>query len=295
MFKSSFKSNKNKAVLGIYLRTNEVIVLCLKNATATFQDSVKVSGFDGWGSAIASLVTKHKLKGAQCQLVLSNSYYQKYTIDKPQVPEKELRDAIPWALKDIINDPIHEIVNDYYNAPALPNTSEKLNVITSKRSLINELVTICKDSNLSLHGISIEEMALCNLFDKGDEDSILLSIEAGSELSLLAISDSKLLFQRRLRGFNELSTISDDELDQLVIDNLSLELQRSLDYLVSQLKQTEIKRVIISSPSTALATICSALNQTLSLNVLPFENQNHIANISLTALGGALEIGRPKV
>jgi len=293
MFKSGFKPNKT--ALGIYLKTNEVIVLCLKDATAILQDSVKVSGFDGWGAAIASLISKHKLKGAPCQLVLSNSYYQKYTIDKPQVPDKELNDALPWALKDIINEPIHEIVSDYYCAPELPNTSEKLNVITCKRTLISSLVSISNEANVKLQGISIEEMALCNLFNKDDADSILLSIEAGSELSLLAISNCELLFQRRLRGFNELATITEEQLDQVIIDNLSLELQRSLDYLVSQLKQTEIKQVIISSPSNALGTICSALNQTMSLNVIPFDNKKHIANISLTALGGALEIGGARV
>lgn len=290
MFKALFKSNKHKKSLALFLKSNEILLFCLTANKQHIQDQIKVASFEGWAAGIQNLVSKHKLKSSPVQLILSHSFYQKYSIDKPQVPEKEIKDAIPWALKDIINEPSHEIVCDYYSSPTLSKASEKINVITCKRSLINTLVQACKNALINLQGISIEEIALCNLFSKDDEDCILLSIEAGSELNLLAISKGHLLFQRRLRGFNELSHIAETELEQLTIDNLSLELQRSLDYLVAQLKQTQIKQIIIASPSPALETICSALNQAMELRVSAFQHPDYITNSSLTALGGALEI-----
>lgn len=66
---------------------------------------------------------------------------------------------------------------------------------------------------------------------------MLVMHQPGQDLLIQIVRKGVIYFSRRARGFNRLSDITADELQYDVINNLLLELQRSMDYFESQLKQ----------------------------------------------------------
>jgi MSHA biogenesis protein MshI len=72
--------------------------------------------------------------------------------------------------------------------------------------------------------------------------------------------------QRRVRGFNPLNKATFQELQNSIADNLSLEIQRSMDYFESQLRQAPVSSITIvtDGDSPALANLVAAnFNQTV--------------------------------
>jgi MSHA biogenesis protein MshI len=80
------------------------------------------------------------------------------------------------------------------------------------------------------------------------------------ELLLMVGKAEEVLMQRRVRGFSQLSKATYQELQQGIADNLSLEIQRSMDYFESQLRQAPVAsiRVVIEGDSVGLAELVGA-------------------------------------
>ena len=53
-----------------------------------------------------------------------------------------------------------------------------------------------------------------------------------------------MFFSRRLRGYENLANFSPEELKIGIVDNVSLEIQGSIDYFESQFRQAPIKKFI---------------------------------------------------
>jgi len=109
-------------------------------------------------------------------------------------------------------------------------------------------------------GINIEEMAVTNLFTEEAQARLVLSHISGQELLLTVVRQGELFMQRRVRGFNQLDSVSAEDLAFGLADNLSLELQRSMDYFESQLRQAPVASIelLINGHVGKLAELVSA-------------------------------------
>ncbi len=58
------------------------------------------------------------------------------------------------------------------------------------------------------------------------------------------VKRKQLFFSRRLRGYENLANFSPEELKIGIVDNVSLEIQGSIDYFESQFRQAPIKKFI---------------------------------------------------
>ena len=67
-------------------------------------DSYKVEG--GAAETLARLRKEHKLDQYRCTTLLRFADYQLHLIDAPSVPRAELKNAVRWRVKDIIDYPL---------------------------------------------------------------------------------------------------------------------------------------------------------------------------------------------
>ena len=76
--------------------------------------------------------------------------------------------------------------------------------------------------------------------------TVLLTQEAGEEVVLNVVKDGNLYSSRRLKGFENIGSFSQEELEMGLLDNLGVQIQRSMDHFESQLRQPPIRCLILA-------------------------------------------------
>lgn len=258
------------------------------------QDSLPI---ENWQTELKTYVENNNLANTECNIAFSISKYQLLQLDRPAVEDSELNQALQWAVKEqLFSD--DELVIDYFDPPASASNVKKLNVVAiSKRDILEVRDGVLK-AGLALNIIGIEELATCNLLAPSDDAIITLKQEEGGQLSLNIVKRNRLYFSRRLRGYENIANFSLDELKMGVVDNLSLEIQRSMDYFESQLRQAPVKKVYISLDTSHQDALAEFIKEVIFVSVekfIPMVTKNTttpIVSSSLTSLGAAIDNAR---
>ena len=96
----------------------------------------------------------------------------------------------------------------------------------------------------------------------------------------------QLCFTRALRGF---SRLTEGQVEVELLDSLALELQRSLDYLTSQLKLPEAAQLWVACEGADLAALVRHLDQQFAIKVQALANPAVAAGLPYLALYGVLQ------
>ncbi|MFT6989352.1 MAG: MSHA biogenesis protein MshI [Paraglaciecola sp.] len=290
--KDRFKKASKFYSVGIELGVNDFHVSTLQKIKGKVkwvkQDSLAV---ENWQTELKTYVKDNNLANTQCNIALSISKYQLLQLDRPAVEDSELNQALQWTVKEqLFSD--DELTIDYFDPPAA--NVKKLNVVAIGTKDIIEIRDGILKAGLALHIIGVEELAICNLLTPSDGAIITLKQEQGGQLSLNIIKRNQLFFSRRLRGYENLASFSQEELKIGVVDNLSLEIQRSMDYFESQLRQAPVKKVYISLNTLHEDALADMIKQVLFVSVEKFiPNVSKLDDMSITpssiaSLGAAI-------
>jgi MSHA biogenesis protein MshI len=261
----SFLKKKSRAgVLGLEVSDQGLSLAVAKpdsngqlQITACFS---KKCGKSEYLANIKSWVSENNLSGFACHIVLSSSQYKTFPIEKPQVEDAELTDAVRWKVKDLLDYPIDEAVIDVFEFPsdALRGRPEQVSVVSSRAAVIQPLVTLIDDAGLTLLTIDVVDLALRNvasrLVENDNQTAALLYLRAGNGMIVL-IKNKTLYFSRHF-DFS-LEALNNVEQQDNVIQHLALEVQRSFDYFDSQMGQVppQILYLIGPTPQIPLANM----------------------------------------
>ncbi|WP_202436355.1 PilN domain-containing protein [Vibrio eleionomae] len=198
------------------------------------------------------------VKGATVDVILHSRLYQSYQIDKPAIPASEWPSALPFLLKDLIRDKVTEVVAD---AHELPDKSKVQSYVMSKK-LVLELSAQLETIDCEL-GRIIPEQEVWALSGGETANFLLLQKSAGGDFKLEAFFKQQCIFQRTLRGIT--SPITGRSASVLQLDGLALELQRSVDYLSSQMKGMPLHLLKVCCDEEDNEEVVKALNERLSV------------------------------
>ena len=289
------KKRNTQAKLGVFIAKQRVDICALSagNDAISVLDSIGLQDISALVKTLGEMVAKHNLQASTCHVVLSNQVYQLLQIDKPNVPDNEIASSLPFIAKEFINEAIDTVVFDYFSVP----NQNKINLVYCPKSVVELIVTATEQAKLELVSIGIEELATANLFNSHADDDqkttqMLISQQDHQEVNLTIIYDNQLYFSRRLRGFSRLRDLQENQLDSPLLDNFSLEIQRSADFVVSQLKLPEVKKINLALPSAILEPLISRLQLNFATPVTPLTHAIITDNVDigfLPAIGGALE------
>ncbi|MDX2321709.1 MAG: biogenesis protein MshI, partial [Moritella sp.] len=256
------KNRNTQAKLGIFIAKQRVDVCALSagNDAIAVLDSTAFHDISALIKTLNELVSKHNLQASNCHVVLSNQLYQLLQIDKPGVPDDEIANTLPFIAKEFISEAIDTVVFDYFAVPK----QNKIHLVYCQKSLVELIVTAIQQANMELMSIGIEELATANLFHtpanaEQKSTQMLISQQDHQEVNLTIIYDNQLYFSRRLRGFSRLRDLQENQLDSPLLDNFSLEIQRSADFAVSQLKLPEVKEINLALSSAMLEPLINRL------------------------------------
>jgi MSHA biogenesis protein MshI len=220
------------------------------------------------------------------RVALAASLYQQIQIDKPAVPDAEMAGALPWAIKDFVNEPVLQLAMDYVDLPTPPAGRPRINVICVPKSRVQQLADAV-NGVATLEAIVSDELAMTALYEADQTVRMLLWQPRGQELQLLVFYRGGLCFSRPLRGF--VSLTGAHEPDQGMLDGLTLEIQRSLDYLAGQLKLPEPGQMQLAIGSPFIGTLVRHLEQAFGFPVSAMANKAVLAGVEyLSAYGAAL-------
>jgi MSHA biogenesis protein MshI len=178
--------------------------------------------------------------------VLDPAAYHLLLVEAPDVPAEELRAAVRWRIKDLIDFHIDDAVIDVFEMPrhARGGTNRMMYAVTAKAELVKQQIALIENAGLKLDVIDIPELALRNV-------ATLLEVEGrGTAFLHLADRRSTLLLVRQgvlyLTRHIETGAVTLAEAGELrreLVAGLALEVRRSLDYFESHYEQTSIPQL----------------------------------------------------
>lgn len=250
-----FGSPHSGAATGLFLAANQAWVF---RPASDNQDTLCQSypiEQDDWNALFASIYAD--FGPSKLQLTLGFGRYQLLNADRPRVTEDEMAQALVWAIKDMASIPPADIHLDYFESPI--KSSDKLNVVVCSRSGLSALAQEIDQAGMELAGISIEELLPTNLFNQDPLARLVISQVPGQELLLTVVREGELYMQRHIRGFSELHQTDAESLGFGIADTLSLEIQRSMDFFESQLRQAPVASIdlMVQGQTDALAQLIS--------------------------------------
>ncbi len=293
--KSRFRKASKFHSVGIEMGVSDFHISTLKKLKGKLNWVKQHSApIDNWQAKLKAYVENNDLTNTPCNVALSISKYQLLQVDRPAVEDAELNQALQWTVKEqLFSD--DEFTIDYFDPPAAASNVKKLNVVAiSTRDIIEIRDGILK-AGLALNIIGVEELATCNLLTPSDDAIIILKQEESGQLSLNIVKRNQLFFSRRLRGYENLTSFSQEELKIGVVDNLSVEIQRSMDYFESQLRQAPVKKVYICLDTLHQDALADMIKQVIFVSVETFipdvttDGDMPIKSTSFASLGAAID------
>ncbi len=170
-------------------------------------------------------------------LVLDRSHYSLLQLETPEVSEDELSNAVKWRIKDLIDFPLDDAVLELVPLPGSkrPGMPKMMYVVAARRSVIQQQVNYFDLLDQPILAIDIPEMALRNLTYADVEEnraSALLYLSGRQSLINICREGSLYLSRHIMLDFDSVA-MQDERARNDLLDLLSLEVQRSLDYYES--------------------------------------------------------------
>lgn len=229
-----------------------------------------------WQDALAKALKESSVSGIALNVVLHSGLYQTYQIEKPNIPEEELAGALPFLLKDIITEKVTDIVADSVALSA----NSKLQVYVVNRGIISNLYEMMRSLNVELNQVMVEDEVWGH--SAGElSHFLLLQRSKQGPYKVSAYVDYQCAFQRTIRGVTPPLTGVASSILQL--DSLALELQRSIDYLSSQLRGTSLHKMQVCCDEEDQGEVVQALNERLSVNVTSLSEDCQESGITLVS------------
>ena len=216
-----------------------------------------------------------RAKKYRCTTLLAQGQYQLLSVDAPNVPQAEMKEAVRWRLKDMIDFPVEHASIDMVERPvsSAPGArNQTLFAVAAQNSLIEQRQKLFSAAKIGLTTIDIPEMAQRNvsalLEPEGrgmamlsfNADGGLLTVTYGGELYLSRRIDVSLMQLLAIEGQSgaeksaagEIEGVADEkqlkanEAQLPIFDKITLELQRSLDHCDRQYHFIVVDKLVLA-------------------------------------------------
>jgi MSHA biogenesis protein MshI len=303
------KAQKSEAWLAMVLQRDGIAAASVRRA-AVGKPAVTVASFFPGAPGLDALEKAGKeLQSAnyRCTTVLGGGDYQFMSVEAPNVPRAELKTAMRWRLKDILDFPVDEATYDVIDIPLDPNAAvrpqQSIFAIAARNSVIQARQKLFVQSKIRLRTIDVPEMAQRNVSAMLEPD--------GRGIAMLSFNEDGGLLTVSWRGELYLSRRIDVTLAQLLdaelerrnqsFDKITLELQRSLDNFERQFSFISVAKLVLAPSGAAglqdyLGSNLYTRVETLDLGqVLDLEGMPELADPArqqrfFVAIGAALRV-----
>lgn len=224
--------------------------------------------------ALAILRRQKGLGRYRCTTLLEPGDYQMLQVDAPEVPETELREAVRWRLKDLLEYPADQATVDVLRLPVKPASGRaaQLIAVAAKDTVLTPCIRVFDDAGLDLQAIDVPEMAQRNiaaLFEDENRGLVMLSI--GPSGGLLTITYAgELCVTRNMDITIAQFEAADESRRAQLVERIGLDLQRSLDNIERLYTMMSVSKVVVA-PCPAAPGLVEALREFVYVPVEPID------------------------
>ena len=265
----------------------------------------------GERDALQRLRASRKLNAFACTTLMGDGEYTISQLEAPSVPKEERKEALRWAIKEMVNYPVDSACVEVLDIPGagLPQgRSAGVLVVSAAERTVRERVAAFEAAKIALDAVDVPELAQRNvaalLEDENRGLAFLRIDEAGMMLTLSF--HGELVAVRR--GETSTLQLSGGDADQQarVKERLVLEFQRSLDNFDRQYSHIPISKVILSCyppvekladdlrESTYVPVREMDLSAVLDFPAIPELKKPQCQAKNLLAIGAALRTGEAR-
>jgi MSHA biogenesis protein MshI len=218
-----------------------------------------------WGAADAKGLEKVskslRASSFRCTTLLPQSDYQVLLLESPPgVKRDELKAALRWKLKDMIDFPVDAATFDILDLPAPPEGAGRpatLYVVVARNDTVKGVMERFRGARIPLSVIDIPDAAQRNIAALYEsEQRGLLTLSFGRDGGLLTITArGELLASRRLDTAFDHVNGADEAARARAFDRVLVEVQRSLDHFERNFTQTSVEKVLVAPMAQAAALV----------------------------------------
>ena len=243
-----------------------------------------------------------RLGSGRCTLLLPHGQYQLLQVDAPSVAAEELRNAVRWKIKDMVDFPVDDAGIECL-PPVAGARAGQIYTVAASRSVLQSWVRLFQDAKAPLHAIDVADLAQRNvsaLFEEKNRGLALLAFdENGGRLSFTY--QGELYFSRHIDVVTADMAAADTA---AIFERVLLDVQRTLDNVDRSYSAIPIARLLVAPPKGA-AKFVDYLRENLNqaVELLDFARHLDLARVpaltnpavqgqALLAIGAALREDR---
>ena len=215
---------------------------------------------------LKKVVSEQGLGKTGCATLLAIGDYQLLMVEAPEVPQSELKAAIRWRIRDLIDFHIDDAVLDVFDVPpsGARGIQEHIYVVVSRSAVVKERIEALESAGATLETIDIPELALRNIAAQLEQDANgQAMLYFGADQGLITLTrDSTLYLARSMDiGYQQLQDTP------ALVDRLALELQRSMDYYDRHFQQAPIAAITLCPVPVPIPQFAEQLEQQVGVPV----------------------------
>jgi len=207
---------------------------------------------NGEHEALQRLRVTCQLKTYACTTLMDNGEYNLTQLDAPPVPEEERKEALRWALKDMVSYPLDSACIDVLDIPIMgmpPGRSAGVLVVSAAEQAVRARVAPFEEARIALDAVDIPELAQRNvaaLLEDNNRGLVFLRIDETGLMLTLSFHGELIAVRRGEMNTHQLNGADVGQREHTK-ERLVLELQRSLDNFDRQYSHIPISKVILAS------------------------------------------------
>lgn len=275
---SQTRSGEYRIIL--HLGEQQLRLLVLRHTKHDHPEVVVNDTFDLIAEDIPSTIEQcqkryHKLELKDCatELVLGYSRYQAVAIDRPDLPEQDIAPSLAFQLGELVELAPEEMITDYYELPYQASGQHKVVAVVAGKTELADWVHAIMNADWHLVSISVAELQLKKLHESSATAVLCLyPVQNGGYIAQI-YHQGQLCFSRGLRGLKSIDGYSKEEIELGAMEPMATELQRSMDYFESQLRQAPVKQIQLAIKHPQMDAVKAALQDLLAVEVEAFSYQ----------------------
>jgi len=206
------------------------------------------------GQTLQQLSRNLNLANYHCSTLLRPGDYQLLLVEAPNVTPDELKGAIRWKIKDLIEYHVDDATIDVLDIPAPAGKAHSMYAVSARNDLLQRQIKDFEGAQIPLEVIDIPETAQRNMAQLfGDVERAVAMVSFDLAGGLLTISYAgELYLARRIEVAWDHLAVEIDAERQRYLERVTTELQRSLDHFERQFTHLSVTQLLLAPLPTEL-------------------------------------------
>ena len=200
--------------------------------------------------SLEKIAREQRLQNFQCTTLLGPSEYQILLVDAPSVPRDELKAAIRWRIKDLLEYHVDDATIDVLEIPADPGAGgakpRSMYAVAAPNDVVHKRIEAFEAAHLALKAIDIPEMAQRNIashLQQAERTTAMVSFRNWGGLLTFSY-DGELLLSRRLEVTWDQLAVAEHRTHYF--ERITTELQRSFEHLERQFHRFPVGELLLA-------------------------------------------------